>query len=235
MKRALYDSTRQLRRRVRGRYAIRPKKSSTRTSRRGYRASKLTTLRRYNLHDYVRWGPSETFNHSSGTSSLNSKFFAMSESINYGELIALYDQYKVTGVKMTFQLMNNPDATYTSPNTGASQINNFYPKLWYVRDYDDVATDSISDLKQRNNVKCKILRPNQTVSVFLKPALKCPVYLDGVTNAYAAEWNKWIDCTNPTVPYYGVKYAVDSLGLSVAAAWSIRIEYKYYLKFKNVR
>lgn len=234
-KRKLHFATRNLMRSVRGRYAIRPKKSFTRTSRRGYRASKLTTLRRYNVHDYVRYGVSETFSHSGAASTSYAKLFAMSESINYGELIALYDQYKVVGVKMMFQLINNPDADNAYATAVTPSSNNYYPKLWYVRDYDDIATDTLADLKQRNNVKCKVLRPNKMISVYLKPALKCPVYLDGVTNAYAAEWDKWIDCTNPTVPHYGVKFAMDTQGISPSQTWSIRVEYKYYLKFKNVR
>lgn len=224
-KRALSTATRKLRRMVRPR------------TRRARVQKSMISLQnnRYNVHCYKRWAASDSFVATTGIGTAYSKLFAMSETINYGELVALYDQYKIMGVKMTFQLINNPDAN-TAPNSSTlASSTNYYPKLWYVRDYDDIGADTIVDLKQRNNVKCVTMLPNRIVSCYLRPATKGYTYLDGVTPGYSADWGKWIDCTNPTVPHYGVKFAIDFLGLTINQNWTIRCEYKYYLKFKNVR
>lgn len=215
------------------------------SSRKGFRAYKLRTksigLAKYNLHSYIRWATPDTLSINVGASQGNySKAFALSETINASELTALYDQYQVVGVKLMFKLMNNPDGASTVPNTGASssgqQANNMYPKLWFSRDYDNISTETVDELRQRNTTKCKVMRPNSMISFYIRPALRNQVYLDGVTTATSPIWKQWLDCSNSTVPYYGCKFAFDCEGINVTnQSYQFRVEYKYYLKFKNAR
>lgn len=212
------------------------------SSRKGFRAYKLRTktigLAKYNLHSYIRWGNPDTLTVNVGASQGNySKAFSLSETINASELTALYDQYQVCGVKIMFKLMNNPDAAITVPmSSGANYSNNLYPKLWFSRDYDNISTETVDELRQRNTTKCKVMRPNSMISFYVRPAIRNQVYLDGVTTATSPIWKQWLDCSNSTVPYYGIKFSFDCDGVNVTNnPYQFRVEYKYYLKFKNAR
>lgn len=239
-KRFLSYAMRTMRRRVRGKYAVRSKRAK------GYRAYKLAKTvmgsAKYNLHSYIRWAEPDSTPHTgtqlspgTTTTSCYGKAFALNVTVSSPELTALYDQYMIKGVKVMFQLVSNPDAS-TSINSGASSNhNNFFPKLWYVRDYDNVTEESLESLKQRNNAKCIVLNPNRMYSVYVRPAIRNQVFLDGVTTATSPVWNQWLDCNNAGVPHYGLKWVIATEGFTPTQTWNVRVEYKYYIKFKNAR
>lgn len=199
---------------------------------RGFRAR----LAKYNVHMYKRmatpiWQTATT----PATAYNNVLTFSLDQVRGASELTALYDQYMIVGVKTTFQLMTNPDAT-TWLNSGSNNnASNYYPKLFYCRDYDNNAVESTNDLRERNNTKVKVMQPNKVISVYTRPAVRNNIYLDGVTPATSPIWNQWIDCSTTTVPHYGLKYSMDFLGLTSANDFNLRIEQTYYLKFKNAR
>lgn len=199
----------------------------------GLRAGRLL---KYNVHAYKRMATPANFDASVSASALNNSFaFTLSDVRNSGELTALYDQYMITGVKVTFQLINNPDANNYMNSTTTLNAVNYYPKLFFVRDYDDIGIEATNDLRERNNVQVRVLRPNQVVSFFIKPAVRNQLYLDGVTTANSPVWKQWLDCSSSTVPHYGCKFSIDMLGFNIAQGMSVRVEKTYYLKFKNAR
>lgn len=191
-------------------------------------------LQKYNVHMYKRWANPTTYTTTSSTASFN-QVYTLNDTVGASELTALYDQYKIVGVKVKLQLITNPDSDEIINNNTGIASTNWYPKVWYCRDYDNVATESVDDLRQRNNTKCKVMKPNQFVSIYLKPAVRNQIYLDGVTTATSPMWNQWIDCSNSTVPHYGLKLAFDLANFTPTQTWYFRAEYCYYLKFKNCR
>lgn len=222
----------------RGTIPIRSGRSMRR--KKGLRAMKLSMrrigLRKYNLHSYIRWAtPDSSVINVGNQSGSSAKAFALSDTINSAELTALYDQYRIKGVQVCFQLISNPDAS-TSTNSGASSNhNNFFPKLWFVRDYDNVALESVDELRQRNNATCIVMNPNKMYKFYIRPAVRNQVYLDGITTATSPSWGNWLDCSNSTVPHYGCKWVLAVEGFAATQTWNMRIEYKYYLEFKNAR
>lgn len=229
---------------ARSRFARKASFSNKRVRRptRRTRAYKLRSLGRYNLHSYIRWANPDSTPHAgtqtapgTTTTSCYTKAFGLSETVNSSELTALYDQYQIMGVKVMFQLVSNPDAS-TSINSGASSNhNNFFPKLWYVRDYDNATLESLDELKQRNNAKCVVLKPDRMYSVYVRPAIRNQVYLDGVSTATSPIWKQWLDCSTSTVPHYGLKWVIATEGFTPTQTWNVRVEYKYFIKFKNAR
>lgn len=202
----------------------------------GRRAYKLKTYSRYNLHMYKRWATSLLQTASAPATAYNNVLtFDLSQVRNSSELTALYDQYMIVGVKVIFHLVTNPDASFRTNQSANNNASNFYPKLFYCRDYDNSTVESTNDLRERNNTKCKVLRPNSMVSVYVRPAIRNQVYLDGVTTATSPVWKQWIDCSTTQVPHYGLKYSIDFLGLTTANDFNITVEQIYYLKFKNAR
>lgn len=195
----------------------------------------LKKINAYNVHSYKRWASPVNFTAVYPLSAYSNSFsFTLSEIRGASELTALYDQYMITGVKVLFQMINNPDAN-TAPFQNTTNLANIFPKLFYVRDYDDLGVEAVNDLRERNNVKCRILRPNSQISFFIRPALRSQMYLDGTTSANSPTWKRWIDCSTSQVPHYGVKFAIDFGGYNTQSDYIVRVEKIFYVKFKNVR
>lgn len=197
-----------------------------------------------NVHKYVRWASGETLSFvptvTNPTNELDfAKVFQLDMVKNYSEFTALYDRYKITGVKVMVQLITNPDANNIVLNGSVSNPNNIYPKVWWCPDYDDGSATTLDALKERAQTKCRVLRPNSTISFFIKPAVLAQTYRTAVTTGYAPKWNQYIDIGQTDVPHYGFKMVVESLGQNIYnlsnVAFYVRLEYKYYLTLKDVR
>lgn len=213
-------------------YAQRLRRAVTRRPK-GRRAM---SLQKYNVHMYRRYASPLSFVMSSSSTALNNVItFDLSQVRNPGELTNLYDQYMITGVKVIFQLCNNPDARNQLLTTSITNATNVYPRLFYSRDYDNSSVETTNDLRERNTTKSVILRPNSSHSVFLKPAIRNQVYLDGITTATSPVWKQWLDCSVNNVPHYGLKFSLELLGFTAPQDYHLRVETLYYLKFKNAR
>ena len=164
--------------------------------------------------------------------------YKFSDMVAFSEFANLFDRYKLDRVVTTFQLINNPDAYhYPGGTTLVTTATNFYPKMWFIHDYDDSTAESIGTLKERVGVKCRILQPNKTISVVTKPAVAIQTYKTATTTGYGPKWNQWIDMSASDVPHYGLKVAFDTNALDPVAnqGFQVRVENKYYFSCKDVR
>jgi hypothetical protein len=202
---------------------------------RGLRARALTQSKKYNLHHYKRWAtPANISLLGPMTASSGSFVMSLSDVRNPSELTALYDQYKITGVKIRFKLTSDPNGIHRT-NTVMANSANIYPKLLVVRDYDDNATETPNEMRERNNTKMYVLRPNSFIDIFIRPAVRNQLYLDGVTTASSPLWGQWLDCSSTQVPHYGIKYSLDYEGFNISQQFDLSIEKCYYISFKNAR
>lgn len=220
---------------------------SQRYMKRFRRAVKSTRIYRYkrrglssNVHFFKRWGTqsSITVNYPN-TTYAGSETFALSNIVNSTELVSLYDQYKIVSVVARFQLVNNPDATYMPgiTTTTSSSGSNYYPRLWYYRDYDDNSTLTLDGMREVGKAKCKTLMPNKPISIKLRPAVALQLYRSQTTTGYAPAWPKKLDCSQPDIPHYGIKWVFDGLGIARRSEdqWIIKVDYLYYIKMHNTR
>jgi len=172
--------------------------------------------------------------------------FKFSDMVAFSEFSNLFDRYKIDRVVQTFQLVNNPDATYAlnvlgtaNTNAATSYVNstNFYPKMWYIHDYDDSNAESIGTLKERVGVKCRILQPNKVIKISTKPAIAIQTYKTALTAGYGPKWGQYIDMQTTDVPHYGLKVAFDTNAQDPTdtAPFRVRVETKYYFTCKDVR
>lgn len=165
-------------------------------------------------------------------------WFSLTDVINYNEFTAMFDMYKIHKIVFKMQLVTNPDAaTLTnSQNTSIGNSLNWYPKLWYIRDYDSGATETLSTIKERVGAKFFIMRPNKEVSIVLKPMVAVQTYKTLASAGYGAK-RMWVDCSDADVPHYGLKTVIDSLGIDPVdtTGFKIRCDVKFYLGFKGVR
>lgn len=137
----------------------------------------------------------------------------------------LYDQYKVTHLQYRFHLRIDPGA---QPAATA-----FYPRLFYCPDYDDTtAPASLDELRERGQVKQRVLLPNKDIIVNIKPAVLNLVYRTAIASSYSPKWKQWIDMNNTDVPHYGLKWAID---LFNNTDYRLDVEVKAWFQCKNTR
>lgn len=193
----------------------------------------------FHVHNYKRWGASDLWTVSGdGLTSFWSRAltFSLSGVTEHSELTQLYDQYKIMAVVVKVHLLNNPDAFYQLSAASGASVNgaNFYPKLWYYRDYDDnTAPPDRTTLKQIGKAKCFTLRPNKTYSFKIKPAVLN--LMSGTTTAPI--WPNRLDCTNSTQTHYGMKFVLDYEQQPPPTGQDVKVMFEtlYYIKMFNSR
>lgn len=190
-----------------------------------------------NMHRYVRWVTTPVDLSCTAVENTYASVYQLADLQNYTELQALYDRYMITMVEMRIHLITNPDSNSTLNSTLVSQQTNWYPKLWYCKDYDDSFTEGLDALKQRAKTKCIVLKPDRIYKIRIKPAVSIQTYKTATTSGYAPAWNQWIDNGDSTVPHYGLKYVVDTEGENPNDSYpfKIRIEHRYWVTMKDVR
>jgi len=192
-----------------------------------------------NVHKFVRWASASldpaveplqlscNFG-SSGLSALGINF-RLSDVAVPTEFTALWDQYKILGVKVYFDY--SPDVAGTAYTDGNIA---FYPKLWIKRDYDDSATPTLANMAQSNQTRClRFTATRTTKMISLAPRYLTEIYNSSISTAFAPGRGAWIDCGNPSVPHYGLKMIAQGIPSVNLGAITIRV--KYTLLFKNVR
>lgn len=147
--------------------------------------------------------------------------FALNLCPNYTEFTTLFDMYKICAVKVSYM----PRANSAEVGTNQGLV-----KFFTVVDYDDSNNPtSINELLQYESLKTT--NTTKDHNRYLKPKLAKALYQSAVSTAYGAT-RGWIDCENPGVPHYGLKYALQTLP---TGNQSYDVKVTYYLAFKNVR
>jgi len=150
----------------------------------------------------------------------------------------MFDSFKITKAVVKMQLITNPDSTWAlNTNSGANQQSNWFPKFWYIKDYDGGSADSLAQIKERQGVKYFVLRPNKTYSLPISPMVAVQTYRTSTTTGYAPK-RLFLDMANGTdVPHYGMNYVIDALGEDPSNTYPFRIRYEvqYFFTCKDVR
>lgn len=169
---------------------------------------------------------------------------ALQDTVAYTELTALYDQYRIWKVEFEFRLLNNPNAIANADPSGsltvsAATVNavNWYPSIWIVPDHDDSSTPALTDIKQYARAKRFTLRPNSAVKYSFRPNVLGQLYDGAITTAYKVEkpGQVWVDCSQATIPHYGLKFFVDFDGYTIPQPVAIEITAKYRIAMKCIR
>jgi len=185
------------------------------------------------VHKHVRWNATG-ITHDIATISPYSMVFRLDDVQSYTELVAMYDMYRITAVKLRFQLITNPDSS-TFINNITPQQSNWFPRIWYCPDYNDNFGTSVQELKQLQGTKCRVLKPDQDVVVTIKPAILGTVYQSALGSGYEALWGKYINGDNAGIPHYGLKVVYDSNGVAPAGGFAVRVLVQYFMDMKSAR
>lgn len=121
----------------------------------------------------------------------------------YSELVALYDQYRIDFIEVSFHLKVGPDAQAAGAAT--------YPKIWWSRDLDDASTVTQAQMYERANTVVKVLNPDKPVVFRFKPNTLSVTYRTPATSGYSPKFGQWIDCSQADVVHYGAQFNIDNL------------------------
>lgn len=203
------------RRRAPRRAMIRRRRLARRPGRRG-----MLIRSRQNVHHFKRTAYYNGLIAGSTLSDVAGGFMAqLSQVPNYTEFTALYDMYRINGVRWRL----SPRANSAEAGTNQGLV-----KLFTAIDYDDIVTPSLTDLLQYQSLK--VTNTSKEHVRYVKPRIAAAIYQTGVGTGYGAT-RGWIDCQNPTVAHYGLKYVLQQLP---AGNQSYDLQVTYYMSFKNV-
>jgi len=186
--------------------------------------SRSTSVRRFkNKKSRVRVQGAHTFSRRKLMTTLSVTDVILSENlvytfdqlVGYTEFSALFENYRITKIVVTFQLITNPDSNNSTNNNPANsgQLANWFPKIWYTIDRDGGSDETLSSMKERQGVRCAILQPNKTVKVSFKPSCRTLTYKTSTTEGFAPR-NIKLDMADVNVPHYGLLYLIDTNGLN---------------------
>lgn len=161
--------------------------------------------------------------------------FRLNDLPSYTEFTNLFDQFRITGVKINFIFDKNTSLISLSP----TEVHNpNIPNLVWVYDFDDAsALANMTDYEQYESFKCKqLIRP---IRLFIRPKPSMAAYAGAAWNGYMQGSNKvWIDCSTPGVEYYGIKWATSGeMGGGVGANFNgtLRVFYTVYIQCRDTR
>jgi len=212
-----------------GRVLARPKRAK--------RAARIHRKPNLNVHSFSRYSTAATIECNS-TTQTGQFIFKFDDILGHTEFGAMFDQFKITKAVIKLQLITNPDAfLYTNGAVNNQNLSNWFPKLWYIRDYDGGSADSLAQIKERQGVKFIVMRPNKEYSIPVSPMVAVQTYRTTTTTGYAPK-KLFLDMANGTdVPHYGLNYVIDSLGQDPdnSQPFKIRYEIKFFFTCKDVR
>lgn len=206
-------------------------------ARSGYRARTYRRVKpSLNTHMFSRYSTAATIECNS-TTSTGQFFFKFEDILGHTEFGAMFDSFKITKAVVQLQLVTNPDSSVALNDNSIAQVTNWYPKFWYIKDYDGGSADSLAQIKERQGVKFFVMRPNKTYSIPVSPMVAVQTYRTTTTTGYAPK-RLFLDMANGVdVPHYGMNYVVDALGQDPNNSYPFKIRYeiKFYFTCKDVR
>lgn len=157
--------------------------------------------------------------------------FDLTQVTNYNEITNLFDQYAITGVKLTFVPLTNVQGAGTQ---GSTALPRCIPQLYWYIDLDSAATPNSID-EMMENQRCHSRRFDKPVSIFLRP--KPHNNIGG--GVAILKGRNWIDCANnPSVDHYGLKWAIqvpDGNSISNTPWFAYKLLVKYYILARHPR
>lgn len=157
--------------------------------------------------------------------------FSLSNVIDYAELAALADQYRIMKVVWTVKYNAVSDG-----GTGlASSSVGFNPTMYYVMDYDDNAITSNDAVFSFDKVRSRQLIPGKPLKIVMNPRpLAAVVTGAAATNAYTNQ-RSWLNTTFVDVAHFALKFVIADMPLpaSAQAQSCITIEPVFHIALKN--
>ncbi len=149
--------------------------------------------------------------------------FRLSDVPDVTEFTNLFDQYRINWVDYIIMLKN--------PGTGGG-----YPTVYFAEDHDSDSTPTFNELYSSQSLQVFQFNATQTMfKIRVRPNTLRAVF-NGLVNGYErSPPGTWVDCGNPSVPHYGVKYSINNYNSTNNANTEVAIVARYSISFKEAR
>lgn len=212
------------------------RRMSKRPVRKGYGKKKFIRKKRVGLRQPVQYFKRVEYNPGqivvdATSDNVGAIVFSLAQVPSYTEFTSLYDQYKISAVKVKIVPRYNVSAFDNIQSAAATP---YIPQVFTAIDYDDSGVSTVSDLLQYQN--CKMTRGNVIHQRYLKPRCRNILQnLNGTASA-RAPFRGWIDSADPEVIHYGLKWAIPPFATGpIEQTTKFDVVVEYYLAMKNVR
>ncbi len=162
-----------------------------------------------------------------------SKIFSLNNAQNYTNFTAIFDQYRINMVQITFRPVGATTTNIPYDDTSSGTAGRTTPNYAVSIDRDDSTLSTYSLIRSRQfstirgagkSLTVKF-RPNRLVNVFNGSASPDAYMVDNS--------KKFLDCANSTVPHFGIKMALEPF--SEANVYKLQMEIKYFISFAQRR
>lgn len=134
--------------------------------------------------------------------------FTLGQAPNASQLVALFDQYCISKVKVTFFPRWSVDDV-----EGTAAGNGNISSIFVVRDTDGAPTPFANSAAAMLHENVVVKRTNVPFSLTMSPKPASDYYKTAITTGYGAagalDGLNWIDCVDSTVPHYGMDVWLD--------------------------
>lgn len=213
-----------------------PRRRNPPRPRRKKRANKKTRLTDSKIYSFKRTCELKAFSGSTNfsdnaiydnTGRYTGNFrFSLDDLPNYLDFANLFNQYKITGVKLKFIPVAGTESTVAAPGLSVPQLNPL--AICITRGALNLAP-TFSQMMQQQDVK--VMSSNRPFTLWVsKPQAYAPA--DSITQAVMI--NPWIDAgVTQAVHHYGVQYCFESnTGSGTTTSVAYRVFATYYIKCK---
>lgn len=158
--------------------------------------------------------------------------WALNQVPSYSEIENMFDQYKLCMVKLHVAYSAQPQA---QTGTLANPPGNI--EFYWAKDYTDVTTPTnVNTLMQMQGVQQRTLDASRPFNISIKPRFASQVYVSAVGTGYSPR-RGWLQCSDNSVPHYGIKYwvspALSGVGTDLVGRLTIRAT--YYIAGRQVK
>lgn len=154
--------------------------------------------------------------------------FRLDQLSGYSELTALFDQYKVNGVKVKMAQFYN-----TSSLTSVG-----LPWLETFNDHDNSIPEVLGQVRQRMYTKSTYYSASkQVATLYCKPKPSQAVYSNitsGIVPGASGRINPWLDCSFPNVEHYSIKGIIHNMWLGNTGTNRFNIDVEMNVSLKGV-
>lgn len=160
--------------------------------------------------------------------------FRLSDLPQSASFVALFDQYRITKVRVDFIPMSNSSVVSGPGGTaGSIQGINNAGLIATVIDYDDNAGIGFAAMQEYESFKVTPAISSRTHSVTLVPRIAMAAYGVGAFTSYAiGPRGQWVDVASPAIEHYGMKMYIDPYASALAGqTWQIMLYYDIEFRF----
>lgn len=153
--------------------------------------------------------------------------FSLDQVVNYVELTAIADMYKLKNVMVRLEC---PFNVAQAPGGTATPL----PYIEYIQDHDDDGVPNVASFRERMGLTTKYFSSSKPkITMGVNPKTTTLLYQSGIANGYSVSKQVFINATSPAVPHYGIKGVLRNVWIPAVAngsPFTFDISTKFVLK-----